>query len=197
MAVGVHLGTPVPSSGPSDPAGAVRLRVLDDGVFVGSSAAPITLDIFNKPICPPCGSSIRSNAADIDAAVNSRQLAVRYHLLNFLDDKSRSQNYSTRAVAATYCVAAQRDANLYTELLFGPVRQQLSAPRGRRRGPHRRRTRPTGQDGRRGGRRDRLHQVRRRDRHRQDQSGQRLLDAVRGQRQLHPVHVGRHQGGEL
>ena len=104
---------------PPPPADAVELRVLDDGVFVGSSAAPTTIDIFNEPICPPCGSFIRSNAGDIDTAVNNKKLAVRYHLLNFLDDKSHSKDYSTRAVAATYCVAAQNDPKLYTGFYSG------------------------------------------------------------------------------
>jgi serine/threonine protein kinase, bacterial len=107
------------TTSPTPPPDAVELRVLDDGVFVGSSAAPITIDIFNEPICPPCGSFIRSNANDIDTAVNNKKLAVRYHLLNFLDDKSHSKNYSTRAVAATYCVAAQNDPKLYTGFYSG------------------------------------------------------------------------------
>jgi serine/threonine-protein kinase len=101
------------------PPDAVELRVLDDGVSVGSSAASTAIDIFNEPICPPCGSFIRSNAGDIDTAVNNKKLAVRYHLLNFLDDKSHSKNYSTRAVAATYCVAAQNDPKLYTDFYSG------------------------------------------------------------------------------
>lgn len=109
---------PAPTK-PPPPADAVALRVLDDGVFVGSSAAPITIDIFNEPICPPCGSFIRSNAGDIDTAVNNKKLAVRYHLLDFLDDKSHSKNYSTRAVAASYCVAAQNDPKVYTDFYSG------------------------------------------------------------------------------
>ena len=109
---------PPPTSAPP-PADAVELRVLDDGVFVGSSAASTTIDIFNEPICPPCGSFIRSNAGDIDTAVNNKKLAVRYHLLNFLDDKSHSKDYSTRAEAATYCVAAQNDPKLYTGFYTG------------------------------------------------------------------------------
>lgn len=103
-------------------AGDVELRVLNDGVFVGSSVAPTTIDIFNEPICPPCGSFIRSYASDIDTAVADKQLAVRYHLLNFLDDQSHSKNYSTRAVAASYCVAGQNDPKLYASFysaLFG------------------------------------------------------------------------------
>lgn len=111
-----------PSSAPTSvppPPDAVELRVLDDGVSVGSSVAPVTIDIFNEPICPPCGSFIRSNAGDIDSAVNNKKLAVRYHLLDFLNDKSHSKTYSTRAVAATYCVAAQNDPKLYTEFYAG------------------------------------------------------------------------------
>lgn len=120
--VGVMLAVVRPwqsDSRPAPPPDAVALRVLDDGVYVGSSAARVTIDIFNEPICPPCGTFIRSNATDIDAAVDNKKLAVRYHLLNFLDDKSHSQTYSTRAVAASYCVAAQNDAKVYTDFYSG------------------------------------------------------------------------------
>jgi serine/threonine protein kinase, bacterial len=126
---------PSPTTSAAPPPDAVELRVLDDGVYVGSSTAPTTIDVFNEPMCPPCGSFIRSNSGDIDSAVNSRKLAVRYHLLNFLDDKSRSKNYSTRAVAATYCVAAQNDPKLYTGFyaaLFGSTFQPAeNAPEDR------------------------------------------------------------------
>jgi serine/threonine-protein kinase len=110
---------PSGSKTPAPAADAVELRVLDDGVLVGSSAAPVTIDIFNEPICPPCGSFIRSNAGDIETAINNKKLTVRYHLLNFLDDKSHSKTYSTRAVAATYCVAAQTDPKLYLSFYSG------------------------------------------------------------------------------
>jgi serine/threonine protein kinase, bacterial len=118
------VAQPWRSSGPSSskpPAArdAVELRILDDGVLVGSPAAQVTIDIFNEPICPPCGSFIRSNGGDIETAVNNQKLAVRYHLLNFLDDKSHSKNYSTRAVAATYCVADQNDPKLYMAFYSG------------------------------------------------------------------------------
>jgi serine/threonine protein kinase, bacterial len=104
---------------PAPPPDAVAMRILDDGVYIGSSAASTTIDVFNEPICPPCGSFIRSNSADIDTAVNNKKLAVRYHLLNFLDDRSHSKTYSTRAVAATYCVAAQNDPKLYSGFYSG------------------------------------------------------------------------------
>lgn len=108
-------GPPTASAPPPPPPDAVQLRVLNDGVFIGSSAATTTIDIFNEPICPPCGAFIRSYASDIDSAVANKKLAVRYHLLNFLDEQSHTKTYSTRAVAASYCVAAQDDPKVYTD----------------------------------------------------------------------------------
>ncbi|OOK76947.1 thioredoxin family protein [Mycobacterium kansasii] len=121
------------AAGPTSPpaADAVELRVLNDGVFVGSSAAATTIDIFNEPICPPCGAFIRSYASDIETAVADKKLAVRYHLLNFLDDQSHTKNYSTRAVAASYCVADQNDPKVYSDFyaaLFGSDFQPRKAP---------------------------------------------------------------------
>ncbi|MBX9640492.1 MAG: protein kinase, partial [Mycobacteriaceae bacterium] len=117
------------------PADAVQLNVLNDGVFVGNSAATATIDVFNEPICPPCGAFIRSYASDIDAAVNNKKLAVRYHLLNFLDEQSHTKNYSTRAVAASYCVAAQNDpkvySNFYSALFGSDFQPQENAPSDR------------------------------------------------------------------
>jgi serine/threonine-protein kinase len=127
--------SPAKPSTPPAPADAVQLNVLNDGVFVGSSAATATIDVFNEPICPPCGAFIRSYASDIDTAVNNKKLAVRYHLLNFLDEQSHTKNYSTRAVAASYCVAAQNEPKVYTDFysaLFGSDFQpQENAPSDR------------------------------------------------------------------
>jgi serine/threonine protein kinase, bacterial len=124
-----------PPEPPPPPPDAVALRVLDDGVYVGSSAAPTTIDIFDEPLCPPCGSFVRSYASDIDTAMDDKKLAVRYHLLNFLDDKSHSQNYSTRAVAATYCVASLNNPKLYTSfysaLFASNFQPQEGAPEDR------------------------------------------------------------------
>ena len=119
-----------PAAPPPPPPDAVALRVLDDGVYIGSSVAPVTIDIFNEPMCPPCGSFIRSNASDIATAVNNKKLAVRYHLLSFLDDKSHSKNYSTRAVAATYCVAAQNNPKIYDDFYSGLFASDFQPPEG-------------------------------------------------------------------
>lgn len=104
----------------------MKLQVLDDGVLVGSAAAPRTIDIFNEPVCPPCGVLNRTYDGQIGTAVKEERLAVRWHLLDFLNGQSASKDYSTRAVAATYCVAAQHDPKLYSGPCC-PVRCRLSA----------------------------------------------------------------------
>ena len=92
---------------------------LDDGVLVGSPAARTIIDVFDEPICPACGAFVRSSSAQIQQAVDARRIAVRYHLLNFLDEDSASKSYSTRAVAASYCVAAGKDPKVYQDFYAG------------------------------------------------------------------------------
>ena len=104
---------------PAPPANAVKLRVLDDGVSVGSSEAPTTLDVFNEPICPKCGEFIRTNGNDLQAAIDDKKVIVHYHLLDFLNDTSASGDYSTRALAASLCVASANDPKLYTDFYSG------------------------------------------------------------------------------
>jgi serine/threonine-protein kinase len=110
---------PSPSSPPSPPANAVKLQVLDDAVSVGADEAPKTIDVFNEPICPPCGQFIRSYSTDMQTAINNKKIQVHYHLLNFLDSKSASGDYSTRAVAAALCVASANDPKLYIDFYAG------------------------------------------------------------------------------
>lgn len=102
-------------SSTSVPASALNLRVLDDGVFVGSPSAATTIDVFNEPICQPCGAFNQTYAGRIQNAVADQKLGVRWHLLAFLDSQSPSKDYSVRAVAATLCVAEQNDAVLYSK----------------------------------------------------------------------------------
>ena len=101
---------------PDDPQGSgIPLKVLNDGVEVGSTSAPVTIDVFDEPICPPCGQLISSSADDLAQAVTDEKVAVRYHLLNFLDGESGSRTYSSRAIAASLCVADTDDGKLYMD----------------------------------------------------------------------------------
>jgi serine/threonine-protein kinase len=107
------------SSPTSPPAKAVKLQVLDDAVSVGADEAPKTIDVFNEPMCPQCGQFIRSYSTDMETAINDKKIKVHYHLLTFLDPKSASGDYSTRALAAALCVASANDPKLYTDFYVG------------------------------------------------------------------------------
>ena len=110
----------------------MALTELDDGVIIGYPDAPTTIDIFDEPICPPCSRFVTSSTVDIERAVNAHKLAVRYHLLNFLDKNSASGDYSTRAVAASYCVAEAKGPKMYVNFyvdLFGANFQPVEGGR--------------------------------------------------------------------
>ena len=109
----------IPSPHPSPPANPVKMQVLNDGVSVGADGAPKTIDVFNEPMCPQCGTFIRSYSTEMQTATNDKKVKVRYHLLNFLDNKSASGDYSTRALAASLCVASANDPKLYTDFYAG------------------------------------------------------------------------------
>jgi serine/threonine-protein kinase len=55
----------------------------------------------------------------MQTATNDKKVKVRYHLLTFLDPMSASGDYSTRALAASLCVASTNDPKLYTDFYAG------------------------------------------------------------------------------
>lgn len=95
----------VPES--SGPAGfSTSVSTADGTVTMSRGDAPVTVDIFAEPICPPCASFQLRFAPRLTAAVTQGKLAVRTHLMTFLDAQSASTDYSTRVVAALLCTAS-------------------------------------------------------------------------------------------
>ncbi|MFI1463538.1 DsbA family protein [Nocardia carnea] len=76
----------------------------DGGVRLGLPDAPKTLEIYEDPMCPGCGSLEHLYGQEIAQKIDEGKLAVRYRFVNFLDSKSDSGDYSTRAAAALQCV---------------------------------------------------------------------------------------------
>jgi serine/threonine protein kinase, bacterial len=108
---------------PLSDARAIRVTVLDDGVFVGSPHAGAVIDVFGDPLCSPCARLATSSGPDIARAVNDKKVAVRYHLVNYEDSLAASGDYSTRAIGAVLCVAAAGDPSRYQAFytaLFAP-----------------------------------------------------------------------------
>lgn len=102
-----------------------------DGVVnvVTPGANPkVTIDIYEDALCPICAQFEKQFGQQINQAIDDGTLSVNYHMLTFLDPKSFTGTYSTRAAAALLCVA-QDDGSQpglylkYHNALFNPDNQ--------------------------------------------------------------------------
>jgi len=93
---------------------AVQVTLREDGVVVlGRPDIEPVVDIFVDPLCPACGTLERVYGQEVAQQVDQGKLTVAYHYVAFLNSKSDSGDYSTRAIAATRCVAATGDGPLF------------------------------------------------------------------------------------
>ncbi|WP_067861589.1 DsbA family protein [Nocardia shimofusensis] len=96
---------------PSDPvAGAVTGSITDSGaVRVGKADARVTVRVVADLQCPACKNFETAYGKVLEDAVNSGVAAVEYNVISFLDRASTNE-YSSRAANAAYCVAEQDPA---------------------------------------------------------------------------------------
>lgn len=87
----------------------------DGGVRLGLPDAPKTIEIYEDAMCPGCGNLEHLYGQEIAQKVDEGKLAVRYRFVNFLDEKSDSGDYSTRAAAALQCVAETGSGVTYSK----------------------------------------------------------------------------------
>lgn len=102
--------------------------VTTDGgtIVVGRPTAPVTLDVYEDALCPICAQLEQRDGAEVARALEAGSVQVRYHLLNFLDSRSASGDYSTRAAAAALAVARDGSGSAFPEMhaaLFLPGTQ--------------------------------------------------------------------------
>ncbi|MEC3952572.1 thioredoxin domain-containing protein [Nocardia sp. CDC153] len=93
----------------------------DGAIVLGKPNVAKTIDIYEDPLCPACGQLEKTYGQEIAQQVDLGKIAVRYRLVNFLDSRSKSKDYSTRAVAANECVAQAGTGPVYSRfhsLLF-------------------------------------------------------------------------------
>jgi protein-disulfide isomerase len=93
----------------------VQALLDSDGAIVLGKPGAHTVDAFEDPLCPSCGALEHLFGQEISHKIDDGKLAVRYRLVNFLDPKSGSKDYSTRAIAANECVAGTGDGPLYSK----------------------------------------------------------------------------------
>lgn len=92
--------------------GAVQLAIATEA---GAEAVPI-VDIFEDPLCPFCAQLEVEHGQELAQKIDDGVLAVRYRMvvLPQLDAASASGNYSSRAAAASRCVAEAENAVVYS-----------------------------------------------------------------------------------
>ena len=79
---------------------------------------PKVIDLYEDALCPVCSEFESQFGQQINQAVDEGKLSVNVHMLTFLDPRSFSQNYSTRAAAALLCVAQEDGSTPGTYLGF-------------------------------------------------------------------------------
>jgi protein-disulfide isomerase len=86
------------------------VSTVKDGIVTVAGVTPaagsVSIDLYEDGICPACQAFEGQFGQQIMKAVDEGKLTVHYHFLNFLDPKSASKDYSTRASAAFQCVGA-------------------------------------------------------------------------------------------
>ncbi|WP_054814955.1 DsbA family protein [Nocardia arizonensis] len=93
----------------------VSVLAPDGAILLGRVDAAHTVDVYEDPLCPACGEVERVYGQEIAQRVDDGELAVRYRFVNFLDSRSGSKDYSTRAVAANQCVAEGGSGPVYSK----------------------------------------------------------------------------------
>ncbi|KQU03249.1 serine/threonine protein kinase [Rhodococcus sp. Leaf7] len=103
---------------------AVTTSVDPSGVVtLGAPGASRTVDIFEDAMCPYCAELENTYGQELAQKIDDGTVAVRYHMLDFLNRLSPSGDYSTRAVAASQCIAATGDGPAFSAFhsnLFSP-----------------------------------------------------------------------------
>jgi len=81
-------------------AGAVPSGAVDTySVAMGKPDAPVTVTVYEDPMCPYCGDFEKVSEDKLRQYADSGDVQVRYHMVSFLDRASTSK-YSTRAANA-------------------------------------------------------------------------------------------------
>ncbi|MFB9903682.1 DsbA family protein [Allokutzneria oryzae] len=88
-------------------------------ITLGAPSAPHTVDVYEDPLCPYCSQFEHRFGQLLAKAVDEGKVRVTYHLLTFLDPRSATGTYSTRAAAAMLCATQENGA------AFAPLHDRL------------------------------------------------------------------------
>ncbi len=69
------------------------------------SSAKATIDVYEDALCPACAELERQFGQQINQELDNGNLTVNYRMVDFLNPRSHSGDYSSRAAGALLCVA--------------------------------------------------------------------------------------------
>lgn len=105
----------------SSPGTAPQSSIVDEETgAISYGEGETTVDTFVDFMCPICGDFEDAYGEQLQAAAAEDEITLNLHPISILDRYSQNAEFSTRAAASVYCVAADSpDATLdYFNLLF-------------------------------------------------------------------------------
>lgn len=92
------------------------------------STPKATIDVYEDAMCPGCAELERQFGQQIAQEIDNGNLTVNYHMVNFLNPRSASGDYSSRAAGALLCVAQNSGSTpgvymTFHSALFAPENQ--------------------------------------------------------------------------
>jgi protein-disulfide isomerase len=88
---------------------------------IGDDDAPVVIDVYEDYLCPYSAAFQQEFGDRLTDAAVSGKLKVRYHMLHFLDPRSASGDYSSRAAGAALALSQHDPED------FAPLHQRLFA----------------------------------------------------------------------
>ncbi|HEX6346480.1 DsbA family protein [Umezawaea sp.] len=117
-------GIPVVSAGLSGVPAVLEERT--GTVVLGKAGAPVVVDVYEDFLCPICGTFEEQYDEQIDEALTSGKIKVRYHVVNLLDAQSKPAGYSLLSASAALSVAKNspdRFADFHASLFAAQPRE--------------------------------------------------------------------------
>ncbi|MGH3612257.1 MAG: DsbA family protein [Pseudonocardia sp.] len=87
-------------------------------ITAGQPSAPVTVDVYVDYLCSHCERFEQRYGDELTAALNNRQISVRFRPVTILDGRSDPPGYSTRAANAALCSAPAGIFPAYNDKLF-------------------------------------------------------------------------------
>jgi protein-disulfide isomerase len=106
---------------------AIPAGASSDHTGIQVSSGPAQVDIYLDYLCPVCKEFEQSAQSTLDDLVAKKKIALTYHPIAILNDRSNPSGYSTRAGSAAGCASDAGKFLPYTKALYDKQPSEGSA----------------------------------------------------------------------